>query len=133
MDLLSDIEPTLEFPDEDAPPFDWEAARAALIHLSQQHRDTKQRGKVWLWAANDRNASRLASESSHATYIETPDSEKTEGQMAKKYAIDQPILFLLRQNGDQKKGGWRDTPFYWPVIRAQANTPTAIYTAEAID
>jgi hypothetical protein len=41
-------------------------------------------------------------------------------------------LFLLRQDGDSAKG-WRDTPFYWPVIRAQAKTPTAIYTAETTD
>lgn len=62
-------------------------------------------------------------------YIETPDSEKTEGQVAAQYAIHHPILFLLLQNGAEDKG-WRDTPFYWPVIRAQKNTPTAIYTAE---
>jgi hypothetical protein len=132
LDLLSAIKPTLEFPDDDAPEFDWEAAKGALVHLSQQHPDKTERGKVWLWAAKDRNSSRLASESSHATYIETPDSQKTEGQMAKRYAIDRPILFLLRQNGDEDEG-WRGTPFYWPVIRAQANTPTAIYTAQSID
>jgi hypothetical protein len=66
---------------------------------------------------------------SHATYIETPDSEKTEGQLAQQYAINHPILFLLRQNGAEEKG-WRGTPFYWPVIRAQKFTPTVIYTAE---
>jgi hypothetical protein len=121
----------MEFPEDDAPPFDWDGARAALTHLSQQHSDPKQRGKVWLWAAKDRDSARLASASSHATYIETPDSEKTEGQIAKKFAVDHPVLFLLRQNGTVEKG-WRDTPFYWPVIRAQANAPTAIYTAETI-
>lgn len=131
IEFLDRIEPTMLFPDEDAPEFDWDGARAALTHLSQQHPDPDQRGKVWLWAAKDRNSARMASESSHATYIETPDSEKTEGQIAKKFAIDTPILFLLRQNGTAEKG-WRDTPFYWPVIRAQANAPTAIYTAETI-
>ncbi len=132
LDLIGRIEPTLDFPEDDAPPFDWEGARAALCHLSQQHADPAERGHVLLWAANDRNSSRLASESSHATYIETPDSEKTEGILTKTFALDHPILFLLRQNGAEDKG-WRGTPFYWPVIRAQANAPTAIYTAEAID
>jgi hypothetical protein len=130
--LLKTIEPTLEFPEDDAPPFDWDAAEAALTHLSHQHSHVSERGKVWVWAANGRNSARLASESSHATYIETPDSEKTEGQLAKTFATDHPILFLLRQDGDAAKG-WRDTPFYWPVVRAQANTPTAVYTAETID
>jgi hypothetical protein len=133
IDLLDRIEPTMEFPEDDAPPFDWDGARAALTHLSQQDSDPKKRGKAWLWAAKDRDSARLASASSHATYIETPDSEKTEGQLAQKFAIDHPILFLLRQKGsDAPDKGWRGTPFYWPVIRAQANAPTAIYTAETI-
>jgi hypothetical protein len=86
---------------------------------------------AYVWAANNRNSSRLASESSHAFYIETPDSEKTEGRIAKFHAVDFPILFLLRQNGAEEKG-WRGTPFYWEVIRAQQNTPTSIYTADTV-
>jgi hypothetical protein len=134
IDLLRQIEPTMHFPEDDAPTFDWDGARAALAHLSQQHPDPAERGKVLLWAAKDRNSARLASESSHATYIETPDSERTEGRIAREFAINHPILFLLRQDGsDAPDKGWRGTPFYWPVIRAQARTPTAIYTAETID
>jgi hypothetical protein len=131
LDLLKAIKPTLEFPEDDAPPFDWDAAEAALTHLSHQHSQVSERGKVWLWAAKDRNSARLAGESSHATYIETPDSGETEGQLAITFAINHPILFLLRQDGTHKD--WRGTPFYWPVIRAQANTPTAVYTAETFD
>ena len=131
MDLLEQIKPTLFFEEDDSPPFDWDAAEAALAHLSQQHPDASKRGKVWLWVANGRNSGRLAGGGSHATYIETPDSEKTEGDFAKQYAVDHPILFLLRQNGDEAKG-WRGTAFYWPVVRAQRNTPTTIYTAATI-
>lgn len=130
--LLSQIEPTLQFTEDDAPVFDWDAAKAALTHLSHQPKNPDDRGKVLLWAAKNRNSARLASQSSHATYIETPDSERTEGQLAKTYAINHPILFLLRQNGAEEKG-WRGTPFYWPVIRAQSRTPTAIYTADTVD
>ncbi len=131
IELLRQIKPTLHFPEDDAPPFDWIGAEAALAHLSHQHHDPSERGKVLLWAAEDRNSARLAGASSHATYIETPDTEKTEGQLAKAFAVEHPILFLLRQNGHKDKG-WMDTPFYWPVIRAQARTRTAIYTAETI-
>lgn len=127
--LLDRIKTTLEFPDDEAPKFDWDAANAALAHLCNQHPDPAERGQVLLWAADGRESSRMASGGSHATYIETPDSEKTEGQLAQQYAINYPILFLLRQNGAEEKG-WRGTPFYWPVIRAQKFTPTAIYTAE---
>jgi hypothetical protein len=131
LDLLRDIERTLHFEEDDAPEFDWEGAKAALTHLSKQHPNPAERGKVLLWAAKDRNSARLASEGSHATYIETPDSEKVEGQLAENHAIVNPILFLLRQNGDEKNG-WRGTPFYWPVIRAQLVTPTVVYTGEII-
>jgi hypothetical protein len=93
--LLSQIENTLYFEDDDAPDFDWDAAKAALAHLSQQSSDPARRGLVLLWAANNRNSARMAGESSHATFIETPDSERTEGQVAKRFAINQPILFLL--------------------------------------
>jgi hypothetical protein len=132
VDLMRAIAPTMEFPEDDAPDFDWDGAVAALAHLCHQHPVPAERGHVLIWAADGRDSARLASAGSHATYIETPDSERTEGKLAKQYAINHPILFLLRQEGSEIKG-WRGTPFYWPVIRAQANTPTAIYTAEIID
>lgn len=132
--LLKQIEKTLFFPEDDAPEFDWDGARAALAHLSHQHPDPAERGKVLLWTANNRDSARLAAASSHAKYIETPDSEKTEGRLAREFALLHPILFLLRQNGsDSPDKGWRGTPFYWPVIRAQEKTPTAVYTAETVD
>lgn len=132
-ELLDDIESTLFFEDEDAPVFDWEGAKAALRHLSKQHPQKAKREQVLLWAARNRNSSRKPSSSlSHSVYIETPDSPKTEGQLYTTFAIDTPIVFLLRQNGGADLG-WRDTPFYWPVIRAQSKTPTAIYTSATLD
>lgn len=130
--LLKTVSSTLEFPEDDALDFNWMAAEAVLIHLSQLHPEQSMRGKVLLWAADGRNSARLTGATSPAKYIETPDSEKIEGQLARTYAIDQPILFMLRQEGAADKG-WRGTPFYWPVIRAQKNTPTAIYASETID
>jgi Z1 domain len=131
--LLDKIEPTLLFDkDDEVKPFDWDGAKAALKHLANQHPDPNERGKLYVWSARGRQSAREASEGSHARFIETPDSEKTEGSIARKFAINHPILFLLRQEGEKKKG-WRDTPFYWPVVRAQANTPAVIYTAESLD
>jgi len=130
--LLEQVAQTMHFPEDDAPQFDWDGAVAALAHLCHQHSVIAECGKVLLWAADGRDSGRLASGNTHATYIETPDSEKTEGQLAKQFAINHPILFMLRQNGSEQKG-WRGTPFYWPVIRAQELTPTAVYTAETND
>lgn len=133
LELLSKIESTLEYDESDeVKPFDWDANRAALRHLSHQHPNPDEHGKVLLWASRGRQSSRMASAGSHARFIETPDSEKTEGVIARKYAISHPILFLLRQEGSKEKG-WRDTPFYWPVVRAQANTPAAVFSSESIE
>jgi hypothetical protein len=132
LDLLDRIEPTLEYiEEEDSEPFDWNAAKAILRYLARL-KSSKAPGKVYLWAADGRDSARYASEASHATFIETPDSEKTEGKLARENAIDYPILFLLRQNGKKDKG-WRDANFYWPVLRAQRNTPTSIYASDSID
>ena len=55
-----------------------------------------------------------------------------EGEIRKKYSIDQPMLTLIRQNG-QKEKGWNGAPFYWPVISAQENIKTAMFShAEAL-
>jgi hypothetical protein len=133
IELLNTIEQTLGWIDgEDAPPFDWTSAKSALTHLSSQHPNPSERGKVLLWTARDRNINRLASERRQATFADNPDSPKTEGALTRAHAINTPILFLLRQNGEEDKN-WRGTPFYWPVIQAQANTPTSIYTAETSD
>ena len=134
IDLLTKIESTLVWNDneDDAPPFDWAAARSALTHLSAQHPDPSKQGSILIWAADNRNINRLASSKRQAVYADNPDSPKTEGALTRAHAINTPILFLLRQNGNEDKN-WRGTPFYWPVIHAQANTPTSIYTAETSD
>ena len=134
IELLDTIATTLEWIDEeeDAPPFDWTSAKSALTHLSSQHPDPAERGKVLLWTARNRNINRLASERRQATFADNPDSPKTEGALTRAHAINSPILFLLRQNGEEDKN-WRGTSFYWPVIQAQANTLTSIYTAETTD
>jgi hypothetical protein len=134
-EILRKIQPTLVYDkNDDITPFDWDAADAVLCHLSQQAANPEDRNQVWLWAAKDRDATRKTSATSHTAggFLETPDSEKTEGRLARQFAINQPILFLLRQEGRKDKG-WRDTPFYWPVIRAQGNTPTAIYATHSLD
>lgn len=126
--ILREIEKTLTFDINEAEPFNWDMACASLIYLSNQSKgDSK--GKVWLWAANNRNSSRKASIGSHSTFIETPDSSKTEGVIANQFAEENPILFLLRQNGKKEKG-WDENPFYWPVIRAQKKVQTVIFASD---
>ena len=49
--------------------------------------------------------------------------------IAKKIAKDNPILFLLEQNG-LKEDGWKGNRFFWPVFVSQENMDGVIYTPE---
>ena len=77
----------------------------------------------------NRNLKRTVSVGSHAQYADAPDSTKTEGRLRQQYSIDQPMLILIRQNGSEEDE-WRGAPFYWPIISAQENAQTTIFSHE---
>ncbi len=129
--LIRTIQETMYFPDKTSV-FDWDSAVMVMRHLSNQTSDAMLKGKVLLWAAKDRNVKREAGARSHAVYVETPDSARTEGELARTHAIDTPILFLLGQRGEVAQG-WNGDPFFWPVLRAQQNAPATIYAPEFVD
>jgi hypothetical protein len=128
--LLRKIESTLRFEDDDAPEFSWETAQAVLRYLSTLTKNPTAKGKVYLWATRKRDLGRFSGKPPFVAYSDNPDS-KNEKDLADTFAIDTPILFLIGQKGEQAKG-WRGTPFFWPVIRAQTNMPSAVYTAKTI-
>lgn len=127
--LLDLAEPAFEF--DEGYSFDWDAARSSLTYLAGLSK-SGETNKVWLMTYIDRNVSRLAGETSHAEYIE-PDSTRTEGKVRKEFALDNPILILIRQNGNEEPQGWRGGAFWWPVVSAQQNTPTAIFAHETLN
>ena len=135
--ILINVEDAIELLDmtrgtfvfDDGYMFDWDAARSSLRYLAGLCKGSNT-NKVWLMSYVDRNVRRFAQETSHAVYIE-PDSTKTEGQVRKQFAIDNPILIMIRQNGSEDQH-WRGEAFWWPVISAQKNTPTSIFANETL-
>lgn len=127
IEVLKMTKPCFEF--EDGYDFDWEAAAASLTYLADL-KTGADKGKVWLMAYANRNAGRLAAATSHAQFIE-PDSNKTEGKVRSTYAVDNPILIMIRQDGTEEQG-WRGGAFWWPVISAQRNTPTSIFANKTL-
>lgn len=125
--LLDQIAPTFEMLEDEGYEFDWAAARSALTYLAGLAKDPADRDKVWCLVRKDRNISRRVAVGSHAQYADAPDSTKTEGKLRKQYSIDQPMLALIRQNG-KLEDDWRGAPFYWPVISAQENAQTTIFS-----
>jgi len=113
----------LEFerPEDD----DRKAHLAALEHLSQTSVDITKRGKVLLLVARDRNVARYREE---GRFSNAPDT-KQQADLARDNAIDIPVLMLLRQNGGVDKG-WRDLPFWWPVVVPPKSAVTSIFATD---
>jgi len=58
--------------------------------------------------------------------MDAPDDGKTDLPKSKQLAKLGPVLMLLKQNG-KKTSGWRDAPFYWPVLMMPENMPNYVY------
>lgn len=130
-DILRRIKKTLIMASEEGYDFDWDAACAALRFMSDSSNEPASRGRVWCLVLTDRNLSQKVSLGSHGVYSNAPDTTHTEGAVARRVAIDSPMLMLFRQNGREELG-WRGTPFYWPVIVAQQNLRTSVFAHETM-
>ena len=127
IDLLELIEPTLVMESDQGYEFDWLGTMAALKYLSNAALIPDNGGRVLLLVRTDRNLSRKISSGGRETFSDAPDTAQREGAIARKHAIDVPMLMLFRQNGSEELG-WRGTPFYWPLVWAQKNARTAVYS-----
>ena len=84
------------------------------------------REHVWLLVRENRDTMRVRSDE---RYSDAPDTSTGDRMVAQEAALDTPILMLFRQNGN-KEDGWRGSPFWWPVLLAPKNTPTAIFAGK---
>lgn len=109
--------------------WDVRAFNASMEYLSQNTDNEEQKGKIFCLVRKDRNMSRTKADGS---FSNQPDNPETDRPIAVKYAIDIPILMLFRQNG-LKEQGWKDCPFWWPVLVAPKNTKTVIYSSNLIE
>lgn len=109
-------------------PFNWKTFKASMEHLSLHSKSSGERGKVWVLIRKDRNTVRTRGD---GRYSDAPDTSTGDRVLAKQAAINTPILMLFRQNGS-KDEGWRDTPFWWPVLMSPQNTEIAVFAEETI-
>ncbi|WP_337017272.1 Z1 domain-containing protein [Oceanobacillus massiliensis] len=90
--------------------------------------------KVWLITRKGRNIARFRKGTGR--YEDAPDTasgENNELNVAKRVAIENPVLILTRQQGLKEEKGWNDAEFWWPVLVTPGKTPTVIYTSETLD
>jgi len=103
--------------------------KAILRHMSESSLNPNLRGRVFVLVRTGRNISRFVGAGSHAEFSDAPDTAQREGALAKRFAQDVPVLTMIRQNGTAE--GWRDCPFWWPVIIAPANMRTTLFARSA--
>jgi hypothetical protein len=121
IDLISQ---TIEFEEE----YDWnvDAFKASMEYLSKNAENEHQRNLVYCLVRTNRNLTRIKSD---GNFSDAPDTASTEGRIARDTAIDIPMLMLFRQNG-LSEGGWRDCPFWWPVLFTPRNTHTVVFASD---
>lgn len=90
-----------------------------------QYATTNTNGKMWMMHRTNRNMSRIRQ---NGGFIDAPDDGRTDLTPARAKAVNQPIIIFIKENGKQTDG-WRDAPFYWPVLVLQQNLNTAFYTS----
>ena len=82
-------------------------------------------GKIWCLQRTGRNSSRLQK---NGRFRDAPDDGRTDKPA--EIAIDRPALLLFRETGAQSQG-WRNAPFYWPLLFTPENTRDGIFTINA--
>ncbi len=124
--ILAMINGNLDF-DEN---WEWDvnAFNGCMEHLSLNSIDAGLRGKVWCLVRRGRKVSRRKQDGS---FFDAPDTSQTEGVIARAQAIDIPMLMLFRQDGEAAQG-WRDCPFWWPVLFAPKNTKPVVFASDVV-
>lgn len=98
--------------------------QAILRHLSENTKNSANRGRVLIMLRTGRNVSRRTAEG-HAEFNE-PDTTRTDITPARQAAVDIPLLLLIRQEGAANRG-WSDAPFWWPVIVTPENMRPTLF------
>ncbi len=107
---------------EFTPGFDWniDLLAAQFRYLSPQ-----QRANMLCSVRRDRELSRLREGGRLAN---APDTSQREGAVARAKAIREPILFMIEQRGENF--GWKNGPFWWPVVYWPQDMRTVIFSNE---
>lgn len=125
--LLEKIQNTLEF--EDDFDFDWESLKTTMGFFSKSISDTEAHERILLLVRRGRDNSRLRQDG--IRFFDAPDTSHIEGEIARKYALTNPMLMLFRENGKTEQG-WRGHPFWWPVIVIPRDAQVSIFASKTI-
>ena len=125
MDIVVKISQILKFED-DGYSWDTKAFVASMEYVTNTTRNEQQRKKLWCLVRRDRDLERKRTS---GRFQNAPDTAHIEGRIARETAIDVPMIMLFRING-KKDQGWRDCPFWWPVLYMPRNMPTVVFASD---
>ncbi|WP_079479175.1 Z1 domain-containing protein [Halobacillus salinus] len=125
-EIFSLIHSTLEM--EEGREFHLEEYESVLDYLT---RENERGAYVWLVIRAKRQIQRLNGSGQFENSPDTPGRGQGELSVARRVAEDYPALILLRQEG-KKEHGWRGTPFWWPVLVAQAHTKPTVFANKTV-
>ena len=114
------------FEDDEVDPFDWKALRGAIEYYSRIAAPEADRGKCWLLAPTGR---RLSRQRPGGRFSNAPFSPEEASLVASVGGL-LPFLMLIRQEGEAAHG-WRDAPFWWPVLFPPLPSVPAIFAASS--
>ena len=124
IEIVDLVKSTLE--DNEVDPFDWKALRGAIEYYSRIAAPERDRGNCWLLAATGRDLARVREGGRFSNAPHTKQQEAIVAGMSDRL----PILMLFRQNGSATKG-WRDAPFWWPVLFPPLLSAPAVFAESA--
>lgn len=125
--IIDLIEKTLLFEDDSGYGWDVEAFKASMEYVSRISQNPLERGGVYLLVRTGRDNKRYREQSQRP--FDAPDTSHVEGRIARQVAKTAPMLMLFRQIG-RKDQGWRDTPFWWPVLYMPTHMQTVIFASD---
>jgi hypothetical protein len=107
--------------------FEWDIDTfiATIEYVSNVVAQGGDKGKIVILSRTDRSLSRIRKD---GRYEDAPDG----GSIGKKYdqiPTTTATLMLFRQSGEKDKG-WRDCPFWWPVLYMPKEMKTVVFSRE---
>ena len=108
---------------EFTPGYDW---NVDILAAEVRYVTSLGQGRLLCSVRRDRQIARLRLGDRPAN---APDTSQREGAIARRDATVMPILFMIEQRGEEALG-WRNGPFWWPVIYWPQNMKTVVFSNE---
>ena len=102
--------------------WDWDAMHTAIDYFTVARLHGGKQRQIWVLGYTGREIARVRPS---GRFSDAPDTKQQRG-IAEQYAIDSPMLLILRQEG-RKEDGWGGYPFWWPVLFAPTDAEPCVY------